>query len=132
MAETTDNQTTPPVTGTDTKAGAGTKSKTAAKAAAKASAKAPAKASAKSKKLILVRSTLPPKPEGGDEVVLSEQDSRHPGGQAFIAGKTPVEVFPTPAVTALIKNEKLKDVTNGDDEEEEATDDAEETEETDE
>lgn len=89
--------------------------------AAQSKAKAPAKS-----KLILVRSLLPAAADGGDPVVLSEQDARHPGGQAFIAGKTHVKVYPTPAVVALIKGDKLKDVTDGDDEEEVEADETEE------
>ena len=65
-------------------------------------------------KLMLVRSTLLPTADGGDPVVLHEHDDRHPGGFAFVAGKTPVEVFPTAAVLTAIKDEKLKDVTDGD------------------
>lgn len=65
-------------------------------------------------KLIFVRSTLPSAPDGGDTVVIHEQDNRHPGGFAFVAGKTPVEVYPTAAVLGAIKDERLKDVTDGD------------------
>ncbi len=59
---------------------------------------------------ILVKSTLPSQPDGGDKVVLFEIDDRHPGGEAFVAGDKPVEVFPTPRVTALIREEKLVEV----------------------
>lgn len=59
---------------------------------------------------IKVKSTLKQKPDGGDEIVLFEVDNRHPGGEAFVAGDTPVEVFPTPRVTALIREERLIEV----------------------
>ncbi len=86
-------------------------------------AKAKAKPGEKAKsKLMIVRSTLPSTPDGGDPVVLHEQDDRHPGGFAFVSGKTPVEVFPTTAVLQALKDEKLKDITDGDepDDEEDA------------
>lgn len=59
---------------------------------------------------ITVKSTLESKPDGGDEVVLFELDDRHPGGEAFVAGDKPVKVFPTPRVTALIREERLIEV----------------------
>lgn len=59
---------------------------------------------------ITVKSTLESKPDGGDEVVLFEKDDRHPGGEAFVAGDWPVKVFPTPRVTALIREERLIEV----------------------
>jgi hypothetical protein len=105
----------------DNKAPTGTKPPATANKPAQGKAKTPAKS-----KLILVRSLLPAAADGGDPVVLSEQDPRHPGGQAFIAGKTHVKVYPTPAVVALIKGDKLKDVTDGEDEEEEVEADTEE------
>lgn len=80
-------------------------------------AKAKPKAADKGKpKLIIVRSTKPANADGSDPVILHEQDSRHPRGFTFVAGKTPVQVFPTPSVTALLREEVLKDITDGDDE----------------
>lgn len=76
-----------------------------------AKTKAPAaKAKPKSNGTIFVRSLLKGKPGGGDAVVLFERDDRHPGGEAYVAGNTPVEVFPTPQVAALIREEKLEEV----------------------
>lgn len=83
-----------PVVGEAPKPKAGTKAKTKPKTA----------------DTIWVRSLVKGRPGGGDQVVLWERDERHPGGEAYIAGETPVEVFPTPAVTALIRELKLEEV----------------------
>lgn len=37
-----------------------------------------------------------------DRVVLFERDERHPGGEAFIGGSTPDEVFKTDAIERLL------------------------------
>ncbi len=62
------------------------------------------------KETFRVRGTVEPKPDGGAEVILHERDSQHPGGEVFIAGKDEAEVFPTPRVTALIREGKLVEV----------------------
>ncbi len=78
-----------------------------------------AKPGEKKSKLMIVRSTLKPTPDGGDPVVLHEQDERHPGGFAFVSGKAPVEVFATPAVLNALKEGWLKDITDGDESDDE-------------
>ena len=60
--------------------------------------------------VVKVRSTLTPKKDGGDVVVLWEQDDAHPGGQAFIAGPAPVEVALTPAVSKLLRDGVIEEV----------------------
>ena len=53
-------------------------------------------------KLITVRSTIPPKPDGGNVVALYETDTEHPDGEAYVAGPAPVRVARTPQVHRLI------------------------------
>lgn len=68
------------------------------------------KADKSEKGVIRVRGALGVKPDGSGEVVLFERDERHPGGEAFVAGLDEVDVFPTPRVTALIREGKLEEV----------------------
>ena len=70
----------------------------------------PETASTSNSRLIRVKSGLPIKPNGGDEVVLFERDARHPGGEAYVAGATEVEVFPTALVISLLRDERLIEV----------------------
>lgn len=111
MADDTTNQTGDTSTGTKAKAAKGANGAKGVKG----SATTPAS------RLRIVRSTLKPLDDGGDKVVLHEFDKRHPNGEVFIAGATPVEVFPTPAVSALVQQGTLKDVTNGDDDDDTET-----------
>lgn len=88
-----------------------------------AKSKAKAKPGEKAKsKLMIVRSTLKSTADGGDPVVIHEADAGHPGGFAFVAGKAPVEVCATAAVLNALKEGWLKDITDGDepDEDEDA------------
>jgi hypothetical protein len=41
---------------------------------------------------IMVKSALPPAPDGGNRVALFERDPAHPDGEAFVAGPDPVKV----------------------------------------
>lgn len=45
-----------------------------------------------------------------DRVVLFEQDDRHPGGEAFIAGGTPDNVYRTPKIDRLLRDGLLVEV----------------------
>ncbi len=54
--------------------------------------------------LVWVKSTLPTAKDGGDKVVLAENDTRHPNGEwAYIAGPTPVQVARTPDVERVLR-----------------------------
>lgn len=61
-------------------------------------------------KYITVRSKLKQQEDGGNPVALYEQDPRHPKGEVFIAGKTPVRVAETSAVLKAISDGKLEKV----------------------
>lgn len=47
---------------------------------------------------------------GENQVLLYEQDSRHPTGEAFIAGPIPVQVADTAAVSRLLKDGDIEEV----------------------
>ncbi|HMV50852.1 MAG TPA: hypothetical protein PLD20_24415 [Blastocatellia bacterium] len=76
----------------------------------KTKGKSPTKVKVKNGETVFVRSLVKGKPGGGDQVVLWERDERHPNGEAYVAGETVVEVFPTPQVAALIREQKLEEV----------------------
>lgn len=59
---------------------------------------------------VWVRSTVEQGADGGDAVVLWERHPRHPNGEAFIAGETPVEVALTAEVKKLIRDAKLEEI----------------------
>jgi hypothetical protein len=59
---------------------------------------------------ISVRSTAPPKADGGSVVVLWERDPAHPGGEAMIAGESPVRVGMSPAVSKLLRDGEIEEV----------------------
>lgn len=64
------------------------------------------------KKTIWVRSKLPAKKDGGHPVAVFDQDPSHPNnGQAYVAGPKPVEVAPTAAITAAIREERIEELT---------------------
>ncbi|HEX8747397.1 MAG TPA: hypothetical protein VF717_09360 [Pyrinomonadaceae bacterium] len=56
---------------------------------------------------IWVRSALKSEEDGGNKVVLWEKDDAHPKGEILIAGKKPVEVAMTPAVSQLLRDGKI-------------------------
>jgi len=56
---------------------------------------------------IWVRSTEKPKEDGGNTNILWEKDARHPKGEVLIAGRKPVEVGVTPAVSQLLRDGKI-------------------------
>lgn len=58
--------------------------------------------------LIKVRSKIPTKKDGTNEVVVWDRDDAHPDGEAFIAGPTVVEVAPTAAITSAIHAGKIE------------------------
>lgn len=70
----------------------------------------PKSAPAKKVQLINVRSTLKPKPDGGNPVALREVNPKHPGGEAFVAGPKPVEVALTAEVQAKLREGVLEEV----------------------
>lgn len=70
-----------------------------------------AAAPAASPKRMWVRSALRPKEDGGNQVVLWERDDAHPNGEVLIAGRKPVEVGMTPAVSQLLRDGKIVETT---------------------
>lgn len=62
---------------------------------------------------ITVKSTLPEKPDGGNEVVLWEIHEDHPEGEAFVAGPNPVKVGRTPLVLKALGDKRLVEVGTG-------------------
>jgi hypothetical protein len=50
------------------------------------------------------------KPDMADPVALWEKDERHPGGEAYIAGDTPVQVACTERVAAKLRAYELLEV----------------------
>jgi hypothetical protein len=60
-----------------------------------------------------VASTKPTKADGGDEVVLWEQDADHPGGEAFVAGPKPVQVAVTGLVEKRLREGVIAEVPSG-------------------
>lgn len=59
---------------------------------------------------IQVFSALDDRADGGSPVALSEYHPAHPGGWAYIAGKTPVSVGLTPRVSQLLREGVLIEV----------------------
>lgn len=53
--------------------------------------------------MIWIASTLPTQDDGGDKVVLFEQDRAHPDGEAFVAGPKPVQVARTAGVERVLR-----------------------------
>jgi hypothetical protein len=43
----------------------------------------------------------------GERVALWERDPRHPGGEVWVAGEAPQEVYPTPTVHRLLREGAL-------------------------
>ncbi len=60
--------------------------------------------------IVTVVSTAPLATDGGSVVVLWEKNNAHPGGEAFIAGDTPVRVALTPTVQKLITDGRIEEV----------------------
>lgn len=60
--------------------------------------------------LIIVRSTIPTRADGGNVVVLYETHEDHPDGEAYVAGPTPVRVARTGLVHRLISDGALEEV----------------------
>jgi hypothetical protein len=50
------------------------------------------------------------KPDMADPVALWEKDARHPGGEAYIAGDTPVKVACTERVAEKLRSYELLEV----------------------
>lgn len=60
---------------------------------------------------IHVKATVPANADGSGAVILFERHERHPNGEAFVSALDEgVEVWPTPRVTALIREGKLEEV----------------------
>jgi hypothetical protein len=59
-------------------------------------------------KRIFVKSTLPVRRDGGSPVAFTESHSDHPGGEAFVAGRKPVEVAETDAVLVALRDGRLE------------------------
>lgn len=60
-------------------------------------------------KRIFVRSTLPVRRDGGSPVAFTEVHPDHPNGEAFVAGRKPVEVADTDAVRIAIREGKIEE-----------------------
>jgi hypothetical protein len=57
---------------------------------------------------IFVKSTLPVRKDGGSPVAFTETNTAHPNGEAFVAGKKPVEVASTAAVLAALREGRIE------------------------
>lgn len=58
--------------------------------------------------MVMVKSLLPERDDGGFPVALYEQDAAHPDGEAFVAGPDPVEVARTGLVNRRISEDALE------------------------
>lgn len=69
-----------------------------------------AKGDAQETKTLFVKSTARPTRDGGNKTALFEVHPDHPGGQAHVAGPTPVEVAQTPEVSAALREGRIVEV----------------------
>lgn len=64
-------------------------------------------AAAESVDLVTVKSGMAKNADGGDPCALWEKDDRHPGGEIYVSGETPVKAALTPEVVKRIRDGKL-------------------------